>query len=74
MGMLGGCMLPRLIMPTFMKTLGLGVPHAWALDGYYAILVRQGTGLVDVLPSIVALLVFGTVFAGLGLALFRFER
>ncbi|MFN0245263.1 MAG: ABC transporter permease [Kofleriaceae bacterium] len=74
MGMLGGCMVPRLVMPPFMKTLGLGVPHGWALDGYYAVLVREGTSLVDVAPSVFALLAFGAAFAGLGLALFRFER
>lgn len=74
MGMLGGCMVPRLVMPAFMKTLGLGVPHGWALDGYYAVLVREGTGLAEVAPSIGALLIFGTVFAVLGIALFKFER
>jgi len=74
MGMLGGCMFPRLVMPPFMKTLGLGVPHGWALDGYYAILVREGTTLADVAPSIAALCGFAIVFAGLGVALFRFER
>ncbi len=74
MGMLGGCMVPRLVMPPFMKTLGLGVPHGWALDGYYAILVREGTGLAAIAPSLFVLLAFGAVFAGLGVALFRFER
>ena len=74
MGMLGGCMFPRLIMPDFMKQLGLAVPHAWALDGYYDVLVREGTTLATVAPSIAALLAFAAGFAGLGLALFRFER
>ncbi len=74
MGMLGGCMFPRLLMPSFMKTLGLGVPHGWALDGYYAVLVREGTTLADVAPSIGALLAFATAFAIAGVALFRFER
>ena len=27
MGMLGGCMFPRLLMPPFMQTIGLAVPH-----------------------------------------------
>jgi len=74
MGMLGGCMFPRLLMPAFMKTLGLGVPHGWALDGYYAVLVREGTSLADVAPSIGALLGFAAAFAVVGIALFRFER
>ena len=74
MGMLGGCMVPRLVMPAFMKSLGLGVPHGWALDGYYEVLVREGTTIADVAPSIGALLAFGAAFAGLGIALFRFEK
>jgi ABC-type multidrug transport system permease subunit len=74
MGLLGGCMFPRLVMPPFMKTLGLGVPHGWALDGYYAVLVRDGTTIADIAPSIGALLGFAVVFATAGVALFRFER
>jgi ABC-2 type transport system permease protein len=74
MGMLGGCMFPRLIMPPFMKQLGLAVPHGWALDGYYDVLVREGTTLGSVAPSVLVLLAFATGFAGFGLALFRFER
>ena len=74
MGLLGGCMFPRLAMPPFMKTLGLGVPHGWALDGYYAVLVRQGTSIADIAPSLVALGGFAVAFAAAGLALFRFER
>ena len=74
MGLLGGCMFPRIAMPPFMKTLGLGVPHWWALDGYYDVLVRQGTTLADIAPSIAALLGFAAVFASLGVALFKFEK
>jgi hypothetical protein len=61
-------------MPPFMKSVGLGVPHGWALDGYYTVLVREGSTLADVAPSIAALLGFGAVFALLGIALFRWER
>lgn len=74
MGMLGGCMVPRLVMPPVMQSIGLAVPHGWALDGYYDILVREGTSLADVAPALAALLLFGTGFAAIGLALFRFER
>lgn len=74
MGMLGGCMFPRAFMPPFMKSVGLGVPHGWALDGYYTVLVREGSTIADVAPSIAALLGFGAVFALLGIALFRWER
>jgi ABC-2 type transport system permease protein len=74
MGMVGGCMVPRQVMPPFMQSLGLAVPHSWALDGYSAVLVHQGTAIGDVAPSLAALLVFGSGFAAIGLAIFRFER
>jgi ABC-type Na+ efflux pump permease subunit len=74
MGMLGGCMVPRLVMPPLMQQVGLVVPHGWALDGYYEVLVREGTTIADVAPSLGALLLFGTAFTAIGLSLFRFER
>jgi ABC-2 type transport system permease protein len=74
MGLLGGCMMPRLVMPTFMQRIGLAVPHSWALDGYYTLLVRSGTGLADVAPQIGALLAFALGFALFGVWRFRFER
>lgn len=74
MGLLGGCMLPRVIMPPFMQSLGKIVPHAWALDGYYTLLVRSGTGFADVAPQIGALLAFAAGFALFGAWRFRFER
>jgi len=74
MGLLGGCMFPRILMPDVMKSIGHAVPHSWALDGYYDVLVRQGTTIADVAPNIGALLAFAAGFAALGLARFRFER
>lgn len=74
MGLLGGCMVPRLVMPPLMRTIGLAVPHAWALDGYFELLVRDGAGFVDVLPQIGALLGFAALFATLGVWRFRFEK
>ena len=73
MGLLGGCLFPRLLMPDVMKQVGLGVPHAWALDGYYDVLVRSGTTVADIAPAIAALLAFAAGFVLLGLALFEFE-
>jgi ABC-type multidrug transport system permease subunit len=73
MGLLGGCMFPRLAMPDVMKSLGHVVPHSWALDGFYDVLVRQGTSIADLAPSIGAVLGFAALFATLGLWRFRFE-
>lgn len=74
MGLLGGAMVPRAVMPPVMKALGLAVPHGWALDGYTTILVREGAGVADVLPQLGALAAFTVVFAVFGVARFRFER
>lgn len=74
MGLLGGCMFPRLLMPPFMQSIGHVVPHSWALDGYYAVLVRQGTTIADIAPSLGALLGFSVLFMGLGIWRFKFEK
>lgn len=74
MGLLGGAMIPRLIMPKTMQMLGLAVPHGWALDGYYDILIRQGTTVADVAVPIAAVTGFGVVFLVLGALKFKFER
>ena len=74
MGLLGGGMVPRPIMPETMQAIGLLTPHAWALEGYYDILVREGTTLADVGREIVAVSGFGALFALVGVLRFRFER
>lgn len=74
MGLLGGAMIPRLAMTDTMKMLGLLVPHAWALEGYYDVLVREGTTIVHVGKEIAALLGFAALFAAIGSVRFRFER
>jgi len=74
MGLMGGAMIPRLAMPGIMKTLGLATPHAWALDGYYELLLRRGTGIADVAVDVFVLLGFSFVFAVVGAIRFRFDR
>jgi ABC-2 type transport system permease protein len=74
MGLIGGCMFPRILMPAAMQKIGHAVPHSWALDAYTDLLVRTGTGLVDVAVPIAAIVGFAVVFAGVGLLRFRFER
>jgi len=74
MGLLGGAMVPRAAMPPTLQAIGLSVPHSWALDGYLIVLVRDGAGIADILPQLGALLGFAVLFAGFGIARFRFER
>ncbi len=73
MGLLGGCMLPRLIMPAFMQRLGLAVPHGWALDGFYAVLMKPATGVVDIAPQLAAMLGFAAAFSAFGAWRFRYQ-
>ena len=58
MAVVGGIMVPRFIMPQFMQKISLFVPHAWALDGYLNILVRD-YNLIQILPNIAVLIGFG---------------
>jgi ABC-2 type transport system permease protein len=72
MSALGGCFVPRFIMPDWLRTLGLLTPHAWALDAYQDLLVR-GYGLREVWPKVGALTAFAAAFFGLGVWRFRFD-
>jgi ABC-2 type transport system permease protein len=72
LAVLGGCFIPRWVMPEWLQTLGLLTPHAWAVDALQALMV-QGQGVLDVLPSIGALAAFAALFFGLGVWRFRFE-
>lgn len=74
MGLIGGGMIPRMAMPATMQAIGLLTPHAWALDGYYDLLIRPGTTVLDVLPQIGALLGFAALFVIVGVLRFDFER
>lgn len=74
MGLVGGAMVPRAIMPDSIQLIGLMTPHAWALDGFYELLVREGAGLADVAKEIGALLGFSALFTVVGAVRFRFER
>jgi len=74
MGLVGGAMVPRLIMPEGLQAIGLATPHAWALEGYYQVLMREGTGIFGIDQAIVMVLAFGIGFAAIGAWRFKFER
>jgi ABC-2 type transport system permease protein len=73
MGLVGGCMFPRMLMPDTMQQVGLFVPHGWALDGYYTLLIHKGTGFADVGKQIGAVFGFAGLFAFIGLRRFKFD-
>lgn len=60
MAAIGGVMVPRFIMPPLMQDLSNISPMAWGLDGFFDILLRNGT-IRDVLPETLALLAFAAV-------------
>ena len=67
---LGGSWWPLFIAPQFMQQLARLTPHGWANDGLNRLMLF-GAEFGDVLPSMLALLVFAAVF--LTLALWRFR-
>lgn len=71
MGLIGGCMFPRMLMPEVMKQLGHAVPHSWALDGYGELLIRPGAGFAAIAAPLAALVGFAVIFAGVGMWRFR---
>jgi ABC-2 type transport system permease protein len=69
---LGGCFVPRFVMPSWLRMVGLVTPHAWALDAYQDLLVR-GYNFVEVLPKVGVLGAFAVVLFAIGVWRFRFE-
>ncbi|NUR60183.1 MAG: ABC transporter permease [Catenulispora sp.] len=70
---LGGCMVPGVFMPQFMRDIADFVPQGIALNGYQDVLVRGG-GLGTVLPGTGVLLGIATVLFLLAVPRFRFVR
>jgi len=68
---LGGIMVPRFVMPESMQPWAALSPMAWALDGFHAVILRQGS-LADIaLPSAKLL---GLAAAFLAAALWLHQR
>jgi ABC-2 type transport system permease protein len=74
MSVLGGIMVPKIVMPEGMQTASWFVPHGWALEGYLDLLVR-GRAVGDVLPHAAVLLAFAVAaFAAAGIRMARMRR
>ena len=73
MGLLGGCMVPRMLMPPLMQKIGLAVPHGWALDGYNRLIVGGGS-FGDVAKDIAMVYAFAVVFGAIGVKRYRFTE
>ena len=71
--LLGGCMFPLDLMPSFLRAVSLVVPHSWALNGYQNLMVR-GQGIQEVFPQIAALAGFALLFFLIAIRRFDFEQ
>ena len=60
---LGGIMVPRFVMPGAMQAVASLSPMAWALDGFHAVLLRQGSGSDIALPCAKLLALAAVLFA-----------
>lgn len=60
LGLLGGTFFPLSQAPGFISTLSFATPHAWIMRALGDLSGGAGT-VADVIPSLVALIIFGTV-------------
>jgi ABC-2 type transport system permease protein len=71
LGAFGGAMVPPEVFPDIMRTLSFATPHAWAIDAFRDLALRDAD-LVAILPQLGVLLAFAVVL--IGLATIRFRR
>jgi ABC-2 type transport system permease protein len=64
-GMLGGCMWPLAIVPSWLRDAGHALPTAWAMDGYLELIFSDGS-FMDVLPHAGVLLAMAAVLGTIG--------
>jgi len=67
LAMLGGCMWPLEVVPSWVRTLGHFTPHAWAMDAWIALIFEDGdlraiSGNLAVLGAIAAALLVTAVW------------
>jgi len=70
---LGGIMVPRFVMPQTMQRWADWSPMAWALDGFHAIMLRQG-GAADIAAPCLKLLALAAVLLGASLWIHQHRR
>lgn len=69
-GILGGAMIPTFLISDLLDKIGRVVPHYWAVDGFYELLVLGG-GLADIALPLAALATFTLLFFAAGV--WRFD-
>jgi len=71
LGAFGGAMVPPEVFPEIMRTLSFVTPHAWAIDAFRDLALRDAD-LAGILPQLGVLAAFAAVL--IGLATVRFRR
>ncbi|MEJ2425205.1 MAG: ABC transporter permease [Candidatus Thiodiazotropha sp.] len=67
---IGGIMVPTFVMPELMQHIAALSPMNWALEGFFAVLLRQG-GWSQVGPEILKLLLLSGILFSLALYFYR---
>jgi ABC-2 type transport system permease protein len=76
LALVGGCVLPREMMPEQTQKMTLVTPQGWALNAYRELLIASGgydPNLTTVLQACGVLALFGVVFLALAWALLRLD-
>ncbi len=71
-GILGGAVIPLFMFPDALLRIARFIPHYWAVQGFYGLILRGAT-LTQVWPNVLALLGFTAVFFLIGLWRFEFD-
>ncbi len=64
MGMLGGALWPLQFVPDWLRQIGHLTPHAWAMDGWVAVVFEDG-GVADIVVELAVLAAFGVALTAL---------
>ncbi|MGB5965939.1 MAG: ABC transporter permease [Sulfurimonadaceae bacterium] len=72
LGAIGGVMVPKFVMPDFMKEFANVSPMSWGLEGFLDVFLRRGN-LSDVMYEVVGLLLFGLVSLIIAAGIFNYK-
>ena len=70
---MSGCLMPRDLMPDFMKQVSLITPHAWSLEAYLQLLVSPTPDVGRIVTACLVLTGFGLGFLALAWRTLRLD-
>jgi len=72
LGAIGGIMVPKFVMPEFMRDFANVSPMSWGLEGFLDVFLRRGT-LSDVMYEVTGLALFGLVSLLIAAVIFNYK-